>query len=249
MVEDRVLLRDTRRYQCANVFIVRPCLKMNCPDLCPVEDAIGQPVLQIAKARRFSGSLKLGVTDDQLRASLASSSGEDRVRLKQAIRHGVGKVGALDALESRANRGRVKRITGKPRSNKRFVTLRPVEPSGPPAAPETKIGFDVSSPFGRRLLPHPAHKMIYVSLSIQPLTGEAILPYRPRESKATQQKISCALVRAFIMAPHSSRRRYASHCGWRRKLRRQAAVFLAESTNHVYLLVRSGGNWASFTLS
>jgi hypothetical protein len=71
----------------------------------PVEDAIGQSMLQIAEAGSVlqiakSGlarpALKLRIVYHQLDAGIACSRSEDCDRLKQPIGNGVRKVRALD---------------------------------------------------------------------------------------------------------------------------------------------------------
>jgi hypothetical protein len=78
---------------------------MNSAHLRPIEDAIGQPMLQIAKAGGvfqiairgiIRPTLILRIVHHQFQAYIASSRGEDRRGLKQAVYHGVSKVGPLD---------------------------------------------------------------------------------------------------------------------------------------------------------
>jgi len=78
---------------------------MNSAYLRPIEDAIGQPMLQIAKAgsavqiaiRGITRlTLILRIVHHQFQACLASSRGENRRGLKQAVDHGVSKVGPFD---------------------------------------------------------------------------------------------------------------------------------------------------------
>ena len=83
---------------------------MNSASLRPIEDLVGKPVLQIAKARSLRCSLKLRIIDDEFRAGIAGSRGEDRGRLKQTIGHRVCKICPLDALQSRTDGGGVQQI-------------------------------------------------------------------------------------------------------------------------------------------
>jgi ATP-dependent helicase YprA (DUF1998 family) len=78
---------------------------MNSVHLRPVEDAIGQSMLQIAEARSVlqiakgglaRPALKLRIVYHQLDARIACGCSEDCDRLKQPIGNGVRKVRALD---------------------------------------------------------------------------------------------------------------------------------------------------------
>lgn len=54
--EDCVLFSDGAADQCAYVLVIRWSLNMNCSDLCPIENSIGQTVLQVSTGR---GTYKL----------------------------------------------------------------------------------------------------------------------------------------------------------------------------------------------
>ena len=78
---------------------------MNSAYLRPVEDAIGQPMLQIAeagsvlriaKSRIVRRTLKLGIVHHQLEACIACGCCKDCDRLKQPIGHWVGEIRTLN---------------------------------------------------------------------------------------------------------------------------------------------------------
>jgi hypothetical protein len=83
---------------------------MNRSNPCPIEDAICQSMLHIAKARRFAGALELRIVYDKLGLHFARGHGKYRCSLKQPIRYRVGKVSALYPFESSADRVRVQQI-------------------------------------------------------------------------------------------------------------------------------------------
>ena len=58
---------------------------MDSANVRPVEDLVGQPVLQVTGARRHRGALQLRHVDYHFRASLACGRGEDGGRFQQAI--------------------------------------------------------------------------------------------------------------------------------------------------------------------
>src|SRR5262249_50110812 len=74
--EDGIFYRDALQYQSPDLLVIWWRLKMNRPDLRPIEDAISQPVLQITKARRLRRTLKLRIVDHQFRAGIAGCRGE-----------------------------------------------------------------------------------------------------------------------------------------------------------------------------
>jgi hypothetical protein len=103
--EDSALLSDAPADKSAHVFVVGRRLEMNSAYLRPVEDAIGQPmlqiaeagsVLQIAKSRIVRRTLKLRIVHHQFQAGIACGCCEDCDRLKQPIGHRVGEVRTLD---------------------------------------------------------------------------------------------------------------------------------------------------------
>jgi hypothetical protein len=83
---------------------------MNRSHLCPIEDAICQSMLHIAKARRFARALELRIVDDKLGLRFACGHSKDRCSLKQPIRYGVGKVSALYPFERSADGVSVQQI-------------------------------------------------------------------------------------------------------------------------------------------
>src|SRR5271163_2713130 len=76
---------------------------MNRSHLCPIEDAICQPMLHIAKARRFARPLELRIVYDKLGLCFACGHSKDRCSLKQSICYGVGKVSAFYPSERSAD--------------------------------------------------------------------------------------------------------------------------------------------------
>jgi hypothetical protein len=92
---------------------------MNSSHLRPVEDAIGQSmlqiaeagsVLQIAKGGLARPALKLRIVHHQLDARIACGCSEDCDCLKQPIGHGVRKVSTFDIPHYGLNGGWVQKI-------------------------------------------------------------------------------------------------------------------------------------------
>jgi hypothetical protein len=100
--EDGALLGDAAADKGPHVFVVGRRLEMNSVHLSPVEDAVGQSMLQIAEAgsvlqiAKGGLALKLRIVYHQLDARIACGCSEDRDRLKQPIGNGVRRVRALD---------------------------------------------------------------------------------------------------------------------------------------------------------
>src|SRR5258708_38911851 len=102
--ENGILLGHASADQSAYVFVIRRCLKMNGPNLRPVEDTIGQPMLQISKgwsaleiAKRgiTRRTLKLRIVHHQFQSRITSRCSKDGHCLKEPIRHRIGKVSPL----------------------------------------------------------------------------------------------------------------------------------------------------------
>ena len=72
---------------------------MNRSHLCPIEDAICQSMLHIAKTRRFTRALELRIVDDKLGLRFACGHSKDRCSFQQPIRYRVGKVSAFHPFE------------------------------------------------------------------------------------------------------------------------------------------------------
>jgi hypothetical protein len=68
---------DTLSYQSPHVFIVRRRVQMNRSHLCPIEDAICQSMLHIAKARRFARPLQLRIVYHKL--GLSSRAATEKI--------------------------------------------------------------------------------------------------------------------------------------------------------------------------
>jgi hypothetical protein len=92
---------------------------MDSPYLCPIEDAIGQPMLQvpergstpeIAKFGIIGSPLKLRIIHYQFQARIASRCSEDGGCLKQAIGHRIREKSAPRASHCRLNGSGVEEI-------------------------------------------------------------------------------------------------------------------------------------------
>jgi hypothetical protein len=85
-------------------------VQMNRSYLCPIEDAICQSMLHIAKARRLARPLELRIVYHKLGPCFACGHRKNRSSLKQPIRYGVGKVSVLDPSERSADGDWVQQI-------------------------------------------------------------------------------------------------------------------------------------------
>ena len=83
---------------------------MNRSHLRPIEDAIRQSMLHIAKARRFARALELRIVDHKLGLRFPGRHGEDHRRFQQPIGYGVGKVSVLYPSERSADGDWVQQI-------------------------------------------------------------------------------------------------------------------------------------------
>ena len=69
----------------------------------PIEDLIGESMLQVAEARGNRGVLKLRHVDHHFRTGLARGHCEDRSRFEQTIINRISEVSPLDTLQSLAD--------------------------------------------------------------------------------------------------------------------------------------------------
>src|SRR5260370_41487284 len=107
---------DKRAY----ILVVGWCLNMNGPNLRPIKNSIGQPMLQIPKRRSVSKvskrliigcALKLRIVHDQFQSGIAGRCSKDRSGFEKAIGHWIREVCALYIPHSRLNRNRIEEIT------------------------------------------------------------------------------------------------------------------------------------------
>jgi hypothetical protein len=104
----------------------------------PVEDAIGEAVLEIAEGRRVlkiakvgivERALKLRIVHNQLEGGIAGCCGEDGSCFEQSVVDGVSEVGALDALHGCLDGGGVEEVALDDFCcRRREAMMRPVEP-------------------------------------------------------------------------------------------------------------------------
>ena len=112
------MLSDASTDERAHVFVVGWGLEMNGAHLRPIEDAIGQPMLQIAEAggtiqitiREIAGpALILRVAHHQFEGRFASGCGENHSSLKQPVGHWICKEGTLNVPHCRLDQSWVQK--------------------------------------------------------------------------------------------------------------------------------------------
>src|SRR6185437_3745445 len=117
--EGGILLGHAPADERAYIFVIRGRLKMNSPNLGPIENTIGQPMLQvseggsvleIAKCGIVGRSLKLRIVHHQFQASVTSRCGEEGGCFKQPIGYRVCEESAFHALHSSQDRSRIEEV-------------------------------------------------------------------------------------------------------------------------------------------
>jgi hypothetical protein len=91
-VTERILLGDAGCDQCSHILKKRRRLEVYCSDPSPIEDLIGQSVLQISKTRGIGSALKLRHIHNQFCSSAAGGGRKDRCGLQKPLSNRIGEV-------------------------------------------------------------------------------------------------------------------------------------------------------------